>query len=148
MIAHGVPGLDIQQAHHLPATAPQVFAALTVQLDAWWPAAQRLVGGRMALLPELGATWAETGPNGAAIWGVVDLIEPDHRLYLHGWFGACGVVMGRVHFDLHSEVGGTRLIVLHQVIGPVSEDRVSVHRARWREALGGALVRHLAGLAV
>lgn len=145
MIAHGVPGLDIQQAHLFSASPAAVFAALTVQIDVWWPMTQRLVGGRLALIPALGAALTETGACGATNWGVVDLIEPERRLYLQGWFGVPGVVMGRVHFDLFPEASGCRLALLHQAIGPVSEDRVSLHRAQWREALGGALVRHLTG---
>lgn len=149
MIAHGVPGLDIQQNHPLAAPPSAVFAALTVQVDAWWPVSHRLVGGRLALAPELGASLHESGPQGAgAIWGIVDLIEPDRRLYLSGWFGVPGVVMGRVQFDLNPEGPGTRLGLLHQAIGPVSEDRVSVHRSRWREILGTALARHLSGTPV
>lgn len=149
MIAHGVPGLDIQQTHLLPAPPDVVFAALTLGIDAWWPRSYRLTSGTLSLLPALGASLSEAGPGGkAAIWGVVDLIEPGRRLYLSGWFGIPGVVMGRVHFDLHPEGAGTRLTLLHQAIGPVSEDRVSVHRTRWREVLGGALVAYLAGTPV
>ena len=149
MIAHGVPGLDIQQNHTHPAPPSAVFAALTAQVDSWWPVSHRLVGGRLTLAPELGASLLESGPGGAgAVWGVVDLIEPDRRLYLSGWFGVQGVVMGRVHFDLQPEGAGCRLTVLHQAIGPVSEDRVSTHRARWREVLGTALARHLSGTPV
>lgn len=149
MIAHGVPGLDIQQSHVLPALPAAVFAGLTLQIDAWWPPAHRLAGGRLALVPQLGASLSETAAHGmGAIWGVVDLIEPDRRLYLSGWFGVQGVVMGRVHFDLLAEGAGCRLTLLHQAIGPVSEDRVSAHRARWREVLGSALAQHLAGTRV
>lgn len=149
MIAHGVPGLDIHQTHGLSAPPAAVFAALTVQIDAWWPKGQRLFGGHLELVPSLGAVLVERGAAGAgAIWGVVDLIEPDSKLYLSGWFGVPGVVMGRVQFDLHPDGAGCRLALLHQAIGPVSEDRVSHHRAQWREALGGALTRHLSGTAV
>lgn len=149
MIAHGVPGLDIQQSHLLAAPPEAVFAALTDNIDSWWPQAHRILGGRLALAPVLGAALTETGAQGAGtIWGMIDLIEPGRRLYLSGWFGVQGVVMGRVHFDLQSEGAGCRLTVLHQAIGPVSEDRVSTHRARWREVLGTALARHLSGTPV
>jgi len=149
MIAHGVPGLDIQQTHVHAAPPAAVFAALTVQIDSWWPVSHRVLGGRLSLVPALGATLNEVGDAGAAaVWGTVDLIDPDRRLYLSGWFGVQGVVMGRVHFDLQPDPAGSRLTLLHQAIGPVSEDRVSRHRAYWRDVLGVALVRHLSGIAV
>lgn len=150
MIAHGVPGIDIQQSHVFRAAAVVVFAALTSDIDAWWPASQRLTGpsAHLSLAPTLGAELVETGPAGAgsAIWGRIDLIVPLSRLYLNGWFGVPGVVMGRVHYDLYPEAGTTRLVLTHQAIGPVSEDRVSRQRSLWREALGGSLARHLSGI--
>ena len=103
---------------------------------------------RLVLLPELGAQLTETGPKGGAIWGHVDRIEPDRRLYFCGWFGVPGLVMGRVQFELEPIGAGCRLQLSHQGIGPVSEDRVERQRAIWREVLGVALRGHLAGVAV
>ena len=150
MIAHGVPGIDIHQTHDFPAPPSVVFRALTMQLDRWFPAALRLTGpgARLVLLPELGAQLTETGPKGGAIWGHVDRIEPDRRLYFCGSFGVPGLVMGRVQFELEPIGAGCRLQLSHQGIGPVSEDRVERQRAIWREVLGVALRGHLAGVAV
>lgn len=98
MIGHGVPGLSIRQEHDFPAHGAAIFDALTLGIDAWWPAEARVCGqgGRLTLAPELGAALVEQGAGGAAaIWGVVDAIEPARRLYLNGWFGVAGVVSVR-----------------------------------------------------
>lgn len=146
MIGHGVPGLSIRQEHDFPAHGAAIFDALTLGIDAWWPAEARVCGqgGRLTLAPELGAALVEQGAGGAAaIWGVVDAIEPARRLYLNGWFGVAGVVSGRVHFDLDETAEGTRLTLLHQAIGPVPEDLNTQFRARWRRILDSALRKHL-----
>lgn len=150
MIAHGVPGLDLKHEYDFAATPEAVFTALTEGLDAWWPAAARVLEppGRMSLSALLNGVLMETGYQGGAILARVDRIEPGRRLYLVGSMGVPGVVMGRVHFDLTPTDDGCRLILTHQAIGPVSEDRVSLQRALWREALGLALRQHLAGTPV
>ena len=151
MIGHGVPGLSIRQDYNFSVTPQALFAALTEGLDKWWPRATRLTGpaGRLALVPQLGAFWDEQGPGGAGvIWGQVDAITAPVRLYLNGWFGVRGVVMGRVHFDIEPCVGGCRLTLLHQAIGPVPEDEGTRHRAAWRETLDGALRSYLDGTLV
>ncbi len=151
MIGHGVPGLSIRQDYDFSATAQAVFGALTEGLDAWWPVAARLTGprGRLDLMPELGAYWLERGPAGAGvIWGQIDAITAPTRLYLNGWFGVRGVVMGRVHFDIEQTPGGCRLTLLHQAIGPVPEDEGTRHRAAWRDTLDRALRGYLNGVVV
>eukprot|EP00043_Microstomoeca_roanoka_P027584 m.269351 g.269351 ORF g.269351 m.269351 type:complete len:152 (-) comp77780_c0_seq1:204-659(-) len=151
MIGHGVPGLDIRQEHEYPVAAAGVFAALTLGLDAWWPVEERVIGpeGHLSLTAQLGAPLVEEAPGGqAAIWAVVDLVEPDRRLYLSGWFGVNGVVAGRVHFDLTDLETGSRLKLSHQAIGPVSEDVHSRRRAQWRRILDTSLREHLSGLSV
>lgn len=150
MIAHGVPGIDIHQTHEYDVSPSEVFRALTLQLDQWFPAGLRLTGpgARLSQLPELGAHLTETGPKGGAIWGHVDRFEMNRRLYLCGGFGVPGLVMGRLHFDLEPTDTGCRLHLSHQGIGPVPEDRVVRQRAIWREVLGVALRSHLAGIAV
>ena len=151
MIGHGVPGLDIRQDHEFVATASAVFAALTIGMDAWWPVSARLTGqgGHMHLVPELGAKLTELGPGGSGvIWGVVDAIDPDRRIYIQGWFGVRGVVAGRVHFDLEPSPSGCRLKLAHQAIGPVPEDQNPRIRTMWREILDGALRRYLTGTPV
>lgn len=151
MIGHGVPELDIRQEHDFAATCAAVFAALTFQLDAWWPADLRVTGphGRLALEAGLGAPLVETGAGGASvIWGMVDAIEPDRRLYLNGWFGVQGVVAGRVHYEMAALGEGCRLTVQHQAIGPVPEDLNTRYRANWRRILGTSLREHLSGTPV
>lgn len=151
MIGHGVPGLDIRQEHDLAGTCAAVFAALTLQLDVWWPADLRVTGptGRLSLEASVGAPLVETGARGAAaIWGIIDSIEPDRRLYLSGGFGVPGVVAGRVHYDLAAHDEGCRLTLLHQAIGPVPEDLNTRYRSSWRRILGVALRDHLAGTPV
>ncbi len=150
MIAHGVPGLDIRQEYEFGALPSAVFDALTLGLDQWWPDRLRqLPGGRLSLLPELGAFLAEEGAAGSGgVWGQVDLIEPGRRLYLNGWFGVPGVVMGRVHFDVEARDTGAVLTLTHRAIGPVPEDRVARQRALWREVLGTELRNHLSGTPV
>lgn len=151
MIGHGVPGLDIRQEHDLPGTCAAVFAALTVQIDVWWPADMRVTGraGKLALEPSLGAALVETGARGSqAIWGTIDAFEPDRRLYLGGWFGVHDVVAGRVHFDLAEQDGHCRLTLHHMAIGPVPEDLNTRYRAAWRHILGVALRNHLTGTPV
>lgn len=151
MIGHGVPGLDIRQEHDFSVTCAAVFAALTLQLDAWWPADLRVTGpgGRLSLEGSIGTPLVETGPLGSAvIWGHVDSVAPDSRIYLNGWFGVQGVVAGRVHYDLADLNGGCRLTLLHQAIGPVPEDLNTRYRGNWRRTLGGALREHLSGVVV
>lgn len=151
MIGHGVPGLEIRQEYDFTSTCAALFTALTLSLDAWWPFDVRLTGpsGRLSLLPELGAPMIETGAGGGGvIWGVVDAIEPDRRLYLNGWFGVQGVVAGRVHFDISETATGSRLLVQHHAIGPVPEDLNTRYRALWRRILGTSLREHLAGTPV
>ena len=149
MIGHGVPGLNIRQQHDFPAPVQRIFAALTREIDLWWPQAARLTGpqGRLSLLPELGAALIESGPGGAgAIWGQIDRIEAPVHLALSGTFGVPGAVMGRVWFDLAPlEVDGCRLTLVHQAIGPVSEDRAQQHGRLWRQVLDESLRAHLAG---
>ena len=147
MIAHGVPGLDIRQDYDFQAPPGAVFSALTTEIGRWWPARLRLLGtGQMQLRPELGAFLQETAAGGrGAVWGQVDLIEPERRLYLNGWFGVPGVVMGRVHFDIEPQGGGATLSLTHRAIGPVPEDRVARQRTAWRDVLGEALRVHLNG---
>jgi len=150
VIGHGVPGLNIRQEYLFDASAMALFEALTGQVDRWWPASARLLGpnSRLTLPAVLGADFTESaGPSGA-IWGRIDMLETGRRLYLQGWFGVRGVVAGRVYFDLEPEGAGTRLVLLHQAIGPVTEDQSSRFRALWRDILDQALRQHLTGIAV
>ena len=149
MIGHGVPGLDIRQEHDYPVAAASVFAALTLGLDAWWPTDARVTGpdGHLSLSAQLGAPLVEEASGGrAAIWAVVDLVEPDKRLYLSGWFGVHGIVAGRVHFDLADHETGSRLKLSHQAIGPISEDVHSRRRTLWRRILDSSLRDYLNGI--
>ena len=150
MIGHGVPGLNIRQEYLFPASPAAIFDALTQQVDRWWPATGRLLGpgSHLSLPAILGGEFTETAGQAGAIWGRVDAVEAGRRLYLQGWFGVRGGVAGRVYFDLEPQGDQTRLILLHQAIGPVSEDQSSRHRALWREILDQALRSHLSGLAV
>lgn len=151
VIGHGVPGLNIKQAFDFPVPCTAVFAALTDGIDLWWPATMRVTGtgARLRLAPVLGAALVEEGPGRAGvIWGQIDAMTVPSRLYLNGWFGIPGVVMGRVHFDLTETLEGCRLSLLHQAIGPVPEDVAARHRQRWREVLDGALRSYLAGTPV
>ncbi|MFN4100919.1 MAG: SRPBCC family protein [Pararhodobacter sp.] len=151
MIGHGVPGLDIRQQHDFATSDAALFHALTQGIDEWWPPDTRLTGplGRLSLVAEPGAVLIERGPGGAAvIWGTVDAVEPERRLYLNGWFGVQGAVAGRVHFDVTGIASGARLTLLHQAIGPVPEDMNTRHRATWRRILDGALRAYLSGTPV
>lgn len=146
MIGHGVPGLDIHQSYAFPNAAEQVFAALTQGFDAWWPLDWRQTGpgGHLALASEIGAALTETGPEGAAaIWGWVDAFELNKHLHLQGHFGIDGAVAGRVEFDLTETADGCTLSLLHQVIGPVPEDRGSKFKVAWRAAIDTNLRNYL-----
>ena len=146
-----MPGIEIRQEHDFATTCAAMFATLTLQLDAWWPQDARLLGpeSRLSLDAELGAPLIENGTDGAAVvWGVVDTIQPDRRLYLNGWFGVQGLVAGRVHYDIAAIGNGCRLTVQHLAIGPVPEDVNTRYRAQWRRILGTALRDHLDEMSV
>ena len=148
MIGHGVPGIDIRQEHDFNTSAAALFAALTLGLDAWWPPEARVLGpdSRLSLTAELGGTLIESLPLGhGVIWGVIEAIEPDRRLYFNGWFGIQGVVAGRVHFDLAERASGSRLTLVQQAIGPVPEDQVNRRGKLWRQLLDGSLRRYVSG---
>lgn len=150
MIGHGVPGLDIRQEHEYSATAAAVFTALTLGIDAWWPLDARVTGeaATLSLVPELGAALVETHGSTGCIWGVVDCLEQDRRLYFNGWFGVAGVVAGRVHYDISETERGARLELMHQAIGPVPEDQHSRRRTLWRKILDQNLRDYLQGTLV
>ena len=146
MIGHGVPGIDIRQEHDFSASAAVLFAALTIGLDAWWPAEARVLGAdsRISLTADLGAYLIESNDDGHRIMlAQVEAIAPDRRLSFNGWFGIAGIVAGRVQFDLTDREDGTRLTLVHQAIGPVPEDQVNRRSRLWRQILDQSLRRYV-----
>ena len=142
MIGHGVPGIDIRQEHQFATSAAALFTALTLGLDSWWPDEARVLGNAslLTLTPSPGGSPVETTTDGqGVIWGMIDQIEPERRLYFNGWFGIPGIVAGRVHFDVVENSSGARLSLLQQAIGPVPEDYVNRRSQLWRKLLDKSL---------
>ncbi|MEZ5751101.1 MAG: SRPBCC domain-containing protein [Paracoccaceae bacterium] len=147
MIGLGIPGLNIRLEVAFPAPPDRVFAALTDELDAWWPVSLRRLQGRMSLEARLGSDMVEIGPNGeGTCWARVDCRVPGRNLHLSGHFCVDNVVAGRILYDLaETPDGGCRLTLTHLAIGPVSVDHALNRRKQWSETLEGPLRRHLAG---
>lgn len=135
------PSVDIRAEHLIHSDVTRTWASL-MNLAAWWPKcwpdAECLVfeprlGGRLATLPQPSAGSDQMAEG--TLWGQVAEIYPERALALSGPMGLRGPVAGYWRMEMHAENHGTRVMVHHQIIGPVTDDDRACFETGWSETL-------------
>lgn len=120
----------------LAAPRPQVWSALTDELDAWWLADFRSIGPKSTLRLEAraGGSMIEEADDGSSLlWFTVHLCRPERELILVGpiaprWGGPATSMLT---LTLEDEDGGTRLTLQDALFGKVGEDNVASLKSGW-----------------
>ena len=120
----------------------RVFKALTEEIGSWW--SHRFTdGSRVAMEPRIGGRFYEEWSGiSAALYAVVQYIDPPRLLRLDGPMGMPGAVLGVMEFRLEPADEGTRLSLVHDISGAIEPDTVESYRAGWEELLGVTLRRY------
>jgi uncharacterized protein YndB with AHSA1/START domain len=135
---------EIELEQILPFSPNLVFHALTAEAGHWWNHRFR-EGSTVGFEPRIGGRFYEDfGGGSAALYAVVEAIDPPARLVLRGAMGMDGAVVSVMVFDITEEGGGARLSLRHSIIGNLEEGTVDEYREGWREIFGKVLPGWLA----
>lgn len=134
-------GIDIRAEHLVARDATATWRAL-MGLAAWWPRCwpegeslvfETHVGGRLGPLEAPGTSFDHHGEG--VLWGVVEELYPTRSLAVRGAMGLYGPVSGYWRMDLVPQDGGTRVVLKHQVAGPVSDEDRDCFATGWKSTL-------------
>jgi uncharacterized protein YndB with AHSA1/START domain len=129
--------ITIEQA--LPAPPERVFRALTLEIGSWWDHRFR-EGSSVGFEPRIGGRFYEDlGQGSAALYAIVSLIDPPRRLRLEGGMGMDGTLVSVMDFKLEPGSGGTKLSLVHGILGNLEPGIVDEYREGWRAILGKTL---------
>ncbi|WP_164668834.1 helix-turn-helix domain-containing protein [Virgibacillus doumboii] len=133
----------IEQEVSIQASAEDVFAAITKNIDAWW--SERLFkDSYMELDPSLGGSFIEKGSNGkVALWGTITYIVPNTEVWLDGVLGMQGPINSFYKYKLEENGGLTKLMLSHAVSGPVEPEWEEQYREGWKNLLTNKLKQYL-----
>lgn len=126
------------------ATPERVYEAITREIGAWWTHAYRK-GSTVSLDARVGGAFGEAWPGGGALYATLTYLEPPRKLRLQGPMGMSGAVACSMEFELEARDGGTRLSLVHDILGRIEAGTVESYRAGWKELLGESLTRHVEG---
>lgn len=120
------------------ASVEKTFASL-LEINGWW--AQRFVPKPDALHLETrvgGRFWESRDgkDNNGILWGMVTSIEPNDHIVLSGSIGMSDAVMGAVTLcTIPQDDATTKITLVHQIIGAVSQTSVDMFRLGWQQNL-------------
>lgn len=130
-------GIDVRAEHRIGRDPAMTWTAI-LDLAQWWPRCWP-DGEHLAFEPRLGGRLGTTpGPDldsGGRLWGLVSELAPGAALALDGSMGLPGPVSGHWRMELAPDGAGTRVTVLHQVLGPVSDDDRAGFTNGWNRTL-------------
>jgi DNA-binding transcriptional ArsR family regulator len=130
----------IEESVTVAAAAAEVFTALTMEIDAWWPL-RNAPDSKMHLEPRVNGRFYEAfdDQGQGALYGAVTFIREGSELRLDGPMGiAEEMVNSTVRFTLQAgeAEGETRLDLSHRLYGVFAENALQLWTDRWREVLG------------
>lgn len=134
-------GIDIRAEHLVARDATATWSAL-MGLAGWWPRCwgktenlvfEAHVGGRLGLLEAALASF--NGQGGGSLWGIIEEFYPTRTLAVRGAMGLRGPVSGYWRMDLIQQDEGTRVVLQHQVAGPVSDEDRDCFATGWKTTL-------------
>ena len=117
----------------------RVFKAITVEIGSWW--SHRFTDGSVvAMEPRIGGRfYEEWSGTSAALYAVVQHIDPPRSLKLAGPMGMDGAVVSVMEFRLEQEGRGTKLSLAHEIFGWIESGTIESYRGGWAELLGHTL---------
>lgn len=134
----------IEEHISLAASPDRVFAALTAQIDAWWPL-RNASDSQMCLEPRVNGRFYEAfdAHGQGALYGTVTFIREGSELRLDGPMGiAEEMVNSTVRFTLGAGAAGeTELRLSHRLYGVFDENTLQTCADRWQ----AVLATHLKG---
>jgi uncharacterized protein YndB with AHSA1/START domain len=121
LAANGAVTLDY--SIQLAASPERVFAALTTEVERWWPHTMRERPHGIVLEPQLGGRFMELwDANGSgALYGHVEIYEPPRLLRIRGSVGMALAVNVMWTVSLAESAGGTLLREVAHISGEVSD---------------------------
>ncbi|HOX12566.1 MAG TPA: SRPBCC domain-containing protein [Spirochaetia bacterium] len=134
----------IELEFRFDAAPERVFEALTRGIGAWWSHAFR-EGSKVGLDPRPGGAFGESWSGGGAVYAVVRHLDPPETLILDGPMGMDGAVAASMEYTLDPDGTGTRLRLVHDILGRIDPDTIADYRAGWEAVLGISLRDYLAG---
>ncbi len=136
---------EIALAYDFPAPRERVFAALTSEVGKWWTHRFK-EGSEVGFEPRIGGRfYEEWEPSGAVLYATVTYIDPPRRLRLEGPMGMSGAVAASMDFVLEASGTGTRLKLVHDILGSMEKDEIEEYRKGWAELLDRTLRDYLLG---
>ncbi|MBB4062872.1 helix-turn-helix domain-containing protein [Gellertiella hungarica] len=138
--------IDIRAEHLVQRPADATWRSL-MQMERWWPRCWKegetlsfepRLGGRLAVVSAPGEPGGEAG---GTLWGAVERFEPGARLAVRGAMGLPGPVVGVWDLELIPRgQEATRVVLVHQAFGPVSDEDRQCFREGW-DGMLSALAR-------
>jgi uncharacterized protein YndB with AHSA1/START domain len=120
----------------LSSPPERVFKALTLEIGSWWDHRFKK-GSSVGFEPRIGGRFYEDfGQGSAALYAVVGYIDPPRRLRLEGPMGMEGVLVSVMEFNLEGLGAGTRLSLVHGILGNLEPSLVDEYREGWKAILG------------
>ena len=95
------------------------FEEMNMKLEAW-------PGGRW---------YRDLGNNSGHLWGHVQVIKPPALLEIVGPMFMSYPVASHIQYRLTEEAGGTRLALVHQAVGLISDEHAEGVQKGWGEIL-------------
>lgn len=134
----------IELEFRFDAARQEVFEALTRGIGSWWSHAFR-EDSTVSLDARPGGAFEEAWPGGGALYAVVRHLAPPGTLVLDGPMGMEGAVAASMEYTLEPDGSGTRLRLVHDILGRIDPGTVEDYRSGWEAVLGGSLRGYLAG---
>jgi uncharacterized protein YndB with AHSA1/START domain len=97
------------------------FANMALKIEPW-------PGGRW---------YRDLGSNTGHLWGHVQVIKPPKLLEITGPMMMSYPVASHVQYRLTEEAGGTKLVLLHQAIGLITQEHLEGVQKGWGEIVAG-----------
>jgi DNA-binding transcriptional ArsR family regulator/uncharacterized protein YndB with AHSA1/START domain len=136
--------IEVEPEVRIEAPPARVCEAITTGIGGWW--SHTFFDGKVRLEPEVGGRFWEDAGDRAALYALVQAIEPPRLLRLSGPMGMTGAVVGSIAFTLDGAGDGDATVVRlsHRAYGDVDADTEASYGEGWRSLLDVELRRYLA----